>query len=176
MKAVEFFHSTFLMTHSEISIFCVFLKLFPILFSYYLLFRKWMTRLKFKFVVRRIKSLLMVKQIPNCTKLTYLATRQLSKTLTNMSETFLATRQFSLAKLAAFWSLEKALQYGRHFREISKSFSNVLHVIHRVGESKEFFWLLKAAFVEVCRSTFIGGVNIEGLISVMKMYEHCMIC
>jgi hypothetical protein len=138
--------------------------------------RKWMTILKFKLVVRRIKSLLMVKQIPNCSKLTYLATRQLSKTLTNMSETFLATRQFALAKLAAFWSLEKALQYGRHFREISKSFANVLHVIHRVGESREYFWLQSATFVQVCRSTFIGDVNVEGLLSVMRIYQHSMIC
>lgn len=135
-----------------------------------------MTRLKFKFIVRRIKSLLIVKQIPNCSKLTYLATRQLSKTLTHMSETFLATRQFELAKFAAFWSLEKTLEYGRHFREISKSFGNVLHVIHRVGESRKYFWLLKATFIQVCRSTFIGGVNLDGLYSVMRIYQHSMIC
>lgn len=135
-----------------------------------------MTKLKFKFILRRIKSLLIVKQIPNCSKLTYLATRQLSKALTHMSETFLATRQFEFAKFAAFWSLEKSLEFGRHFREISKSFANVLHVIHRVGESGKYFWLQSASFIQVCRSTFISGVHVDGLFSVMRIYQHSMIC
>lgn len=92
-----------------------------------------------------------------------------------MSESFLANGDIELAHLTAFWSFEKALKF-RHFREISKSCSNVLNVIHRMNATHKYYWLIQSMFEQICRSIFLSHVNSEGLFSMMRVYMHAMLC
>lgn len=134
-----------------------------------------MIQFKIFTITRSIKSYLQVKTVPSCSKLTFFATRQVSKSMTHMSESFMAIGKLDSAQLAAFWSLEKAMQF-RNFREVAKSCSNVLSVIHRINCSEKYFWLIRGMFEQVCRSIFMSFVNIEGLFSTMRIYEHSMKC
>lgn len=143
--------------------------------SLFLIFRTWIIQFKIFTNTRSIKSLLQTDEIPNLSKLAFLATRQLSKTLTHMSESFIAIRNFDLAQLSAFMAYEKALKF-RHFREISKSTSNILHVIHRLNCSQKYLWMMKGMFEQICRSIFLSLVNVEGLFAMMRVYEHSMKC
>lgn len=138
-------------------------------------FRSFLIQFKIFMITRNIKSQLQVKSVPTCSKLAFLATRQLSKAMTHMSESFMAIGDLESAQLAAFWSLEKSMQF-RNFREISKSCSNVLNVIHRINCSDKYCWLIRGMFEQICRSLFLSYVNVEGLFSTMRVYEHSMKC
>lgn len=105
-----------------------------------------------------------------------LVTTQLSSTMSCMFDLFLETKEIDLAKLAAFWSLRKALNTSRSVSNIARSFANVLKILSVTGGADQFMWLQKAALQQLIRTLFVDELDLEGLTNVVRMYQGIMMC
>lgn len=105
-----------------------------------------------------------------------LVTIQLSTTMSCMFDLFLETKEIDLAKLAAFWSLRKALNTSRSVSNIARSFANVLKILSVTGGADQFMWLQKAALQQLIRTLFVDELDLEGLTNVVRMYQGIMMC
>lgn len=135
-----------------------------------------MAKLKLEKLKWNIKQSLETTEMPKCPKLWALVTNQLSVTMSCMFDSFLAKKQFGFAKLAAFWSLRKALKFERNFSNIARSFANVMKIIFVTGDVGEFLWLQKAALEQVARALFVDSVDLVGLTCVARLYHSIMMC
>lgn len=93
-----------------------------------------------------------------------------------MSEYFLAKNEVNLAKLAAFWSLQKILKVELKIRDVARSFSVLLKVLRVTGESTEYQWIQEAAVVQISRALFSSELNLDGLTEVARVYIEIIIC
>lgn len=134
------------------------------------------SRLKLKLLVRSIRKLSERKEAQKLSRLVALATIQLSRTLSVIFELLYEEKQFDLAQLAAFWSLEMILKHERKFRDVARSFSNVVKIIYRTSSVHSFLWLQKVALEEVTRTLFIDEMNLEGLTALIELYQGLMLC
>lgn len=108
-------------------------------------------------------------------KLFSIATIQLSKTMCFMFELFLSMKQYDLAKLAAFWSLQKVLKVHLKVRDVARSFTNALKIVHIAGEANDFLWLQSLALVKISRAVFISGLDLEALTEVTRLHKELMV-
>lgn len=92
-----------------------------------------------------------------------------------MFELFLITKQFDLAKLAAFWSLRNILKVERRISDVAMSFRSVLIITALNGESNRFKWLEGEALKHLTASLFNSNMNVNGLIAAAKMYHALML-
>lgn len=89
-----------------------------------------------KFKLRQLKSQIKklsnpanVKDDENVPKIHFLITHQINECLSEMYQLFFELKQYELANLAAYWSLQKALRYEkRHFTALANSFANVFKI------------------------------------------------
>jgi hypothetical protein len=77
-----------------------------------------------------------------------------------------------MAKLAAFWSLKKALKSGTKVGRIAKCFANVMHICIITNDIGESFDV--QALNEVLRSISGDGIDAEALDGVVQMYAKIM--
>lgn len=83
---------------------------------------------------------------------------------------------YSLAKLAAFWSLRKALKFTRRFSLVARSFANVLKIIFYTGTVDEFLWVQDAAIQLTNRTIFTERLELDSLTNLVEMYMGIMMC
>lgn len=85
------------------------------------------------------------------------------------------TRRFKLAKLAALWSLQRALKYKRSFRILSNCFASVLQICYRLDLEKSLHWV-QAASLNCVANSIGGGIDMDGLVSALEMYSALLHC
>lgn len=92
-----------------------------------------------------------------------------------MFDTFFEMKQYDLAKLAAFWSLQQSLKFSRTIADIARSFANAMTIVFFVDDANDFLWLQQAALVQTVRTLFCDDLNLWSLTEVTKMYNALMI-
>lgn len=132
--------------------------------------------LKMRQLTKSVKFLVTQSKAQKFSNLNSLVTPQLSKSLCLMSEYFLAKNELHLAKLAAFWSLQKILKVELKIQNVAKSFSMMLKVLRVTGESTEYQWIQEAAVVQTSRALFSSELNLNGLTEIARVYMEIMIC
>jgi hypothetical protein len=132
--------------------------------------------MKLEKLVKDIKKLVQIENSPKCSRLVSLATTQLARTLSFMFELQFEKKQFDLAKLAAFWSLQKILKFERNFSDVTRSFGNILKIVFITGSVDEFLWLPTGALEQVARTLFVDDVSLKGLTNMAKLYNELMMC
>lgn len=92
-----------------------------------------------------------------------------------MSEYFLTKNQLNLAKLAAFWSVQKVLKVQLKVREVAMSFASVMKVLRITGEVKKYQWVQDAALIQVARAMFSSALDLDSLTAVAGLYKELVI-
>lgn len=112
----------------------------------------------------------------SCSELEIIVTILLSENLCHMSNYFLSINQLNLAKLAAFWSVEKILKVQLKVEQVANSFTELMKVLRVRGETLKFKWVYQAAQTQIARAMFCSELNINGLTAIAKAYTEVMIC
>jgi hypothetical protein len=110
------------------------------------------------------------------TELNTLVTILLSENLCCMSDYFLSHDKLDLAKLAAFWSVEKILKINLKVEQVANSFAALLKVLRVRGETYKYKWVYKSTQIQIARALFCSKLNMEGLAAVARAYTEVMIC
>jgi hypothetical protein len=108
-------------------------------------------------------------------ELNILVTILLSENLYHMSEYFLSQNKLDLAKLAAFWSVQKILKVQLKLEQVANSFTALMKVLRVKQESLCFEWVFEAAQIQIARALFSSDVNMDGLTAVAKAYSEFMV-
>lgn len=83
-------------------------------------------------------------------------------------------KQYKLAKLAALWGLEKALQIDASFMDLARSFASVFKIGFYHREVGELLWLQKASLTKMAKVLFVQDLSLDALAALIKMYKGIM--
>lgn len=91
-----------------------------------------------------------------------------------MFDSFFEMKQYDLAKLAAFWSLQQSLNFNRNVCDVARSFANAMTIVFYDGTVDNFLWLQSTALEQTSRALFSDDLNLYALTEVIKMYKALM--
>jgi hypothetical protein len=131
---------------------------------------------KQKLVVRSVQLLINKSKAETLSNLDNIVTILLSENLCLMAACFLAKKEFHLARLAAFWSLQKILTVQPKVQQVAESFAMVMKVLRVIGQSDNYKWVQEAAQIQIARALFCSELSMDGLVAIAKAYTEIMIC
>lgn len=126
-------------------------------------------------IIKHIKNSIQQKEAKKHSKMFSLVATQLSKTMSCLFESFFEMKQFGLAKLAAFWSLQESLKFNRDFGNVARCYANAMKIIFYVEAVDEFLWLPNASLEQTSRALFADDLNLYAFTEVIRMYEALML-
>jgi hypothetical protein len=91
-----------------------------------------------------------------------------------MSEYFMTIDSISLAKLAAFWALKKALKYEKCSSNVIKCFTNAINICMLSATENVGLWLPQTALNEIWKSTFYRDIDARYLGEIFQLYTALM--